>query len=328
MIKHIQEMIQKGKEITVVHVIKRQIQVALYCIEDYVELNEELHIPQVIEAIKQRKTTCVQHADTTIFVECIYKKPPLYIFGGGTIAYPLSKLAMMCGFDVHIFDERKEYVNQQRFPWVAHLHHMPFQEVFLKTKFEKQAYYVLATQGHSKDEICLKEILKKSYHYIGVVGSRRKGILLKRHFEELGFSSEQLAHLHIPRGLPILSSTPEEIAVSIIAELIQERAKHLRIECHESIWLDIKTPCVVATILTHQGSTPRGTGSKMIVYKDGHITGSIGGGRIEYQVMTKAKEFYESSHQSMIMDFNLSHIPGEEGMVCGGTACVLLEKFL
>lgn len=328
MIKHIQEMIQKGKEITVVHVIKQQIQIALYCIEDFSELSKDLQLPEVIEAIQQRKTTCIPHEDSIIFIECIYKKPPLYIFGGGTIAYPLSKLAMMCGFDVHIFDEREAYANKQRFPWVTHIHQMAFQDIFLSYSFQKNGYYVLATQGHSKDEICLTEILQKCYAYIGVVGSRRKGILLKKHFEELGFSKEQLAQLHIPIGLPISSSTPEEIAVSIIAELIQERAKHMRIECDESIWLDIKTPCVVATILSHQGSTPRGTGSKMIIYEDGHFTGSIGGGRIEYQVMTKAKEFYKSNNQSMVMDFNLSHVPGEEGMICGGTACVLLEKFL
>lgn len=328
MIKYIQEMIRKGKEVTVIHVIKQRKQIALYCIENYLELNKELQIPEVIEAIKKRKTMYIPYKDVIIFVECIYKKPPLYIFGGGTIAYPLSKIAMMCGFDVHILDEREEYANQQRFPWVSHIHHMSFEDVFKEITFEEEAYYVLATQGHNKDEICLKEILKKNYHYIGVVGSKRKSILLKKHFEDLGYSSEQLAQLHIPIGLQISSTTPEEIAVSIMAELIQERAKYLKMECDESIWLEIKKTCVVATILSHQGSTPRGIGSKMIIYKDGHITGSIGGGRIEYQVMTKVKRFYESDQQSIMMDFNLSHLPGEEGMVCGGSACVLLEKFL
>ena len=326
MILQLQEMMRQGKYPVVVHVIHQHKQQAVYVIQNVGELPDNLNIYQVKEAVVQRKTTCIQEGQRIIFVECIHKQTPLYIFGGGTIALPLSQMASMCGFAVHIFDERSAFAKKKRFPWAKEVHHKPFDIICQQYPFEEQAYYVLATQGHQKDEVCLCHILKKPYRYIGLVGSRRKSIMMKAQLIKHGFINEQLSDLHVPIGLPISASTPEEIAVSIIAELIQERAKYGEILCDESIWEVIQPPCIVVTILSHKGSTPRGMGSKMVIFQNGQISGSIGGGRIEYQAIEKAKELLESEEDNLVMDFNLAHSPGEDGMICGGSACVLLEK--
>lgn len=89
----------------------------------------------------------------------------------------------------------------------------------------------------------------------------------------------------------------------------------------------ITSDCIIATILDHQGSTPRGTGSKMLIFLDGHIEGTIGGGALEYTIQKQAKQLFESNETSMIVSFSLTNTDAaKEGMICGGSAKVLLEK--
>lgn len=297
-----------------------------FCVRKVLELPKWLQVQDVQHCFNMHNTHICNIDGIEVFIECVEQNSKLYIFGGGTVALPLSKIAVMIGFDVVILDDRQAFANPKRFPWVKETVCKSFKDVFERYNFAVNAYYILVTRGHLMDEFCLRKVLEKTYAYIGMIGSKRKVLCLKENMVKDGYDEAVFNQIHAPIGLPIHSNTPEEIAVSICAELILEKNKRNAQECDASFWLHIKDEVMmVATILEHKGSTPRGTGSKMIVNEDGSIIGTIGGGMLEFDVIKMAKEKMYSK-TSTIMDFHLTNEDASKaGMVCGGQARVLLE---
>lgn len=326
MIEQLKKCLEAKKLCYVVTVLHENKEYEKLCVEHVEELPAWLQVEEVVHCFKQN-TTKIAHVDgIEVFIECVKQNQELYIFGGGTVALPLSKIASMIGFDVIIFDDRKEFANMERFPWVKQCVCMDFEKVFHTYDFSFHAYYILVTRGHMMDEYCLRKVLDLSYFYIGMIGSKRKVACLKENMLKDGYNEQVLNQIHAPIGLDINSNTPEEIAVSICAELILEKNKYNAQECDAQFWTNInEEKMVVATILEHSGSTPRGMGSKMLVKEDGSIIGTIGGGSIEYDVIKMAKEkMHEGT--SFIMDFHLTNEDASKaGMVCGGQARILLE---
>lgn len=327
MLEKMQEQIKKGVTMFALHELDDTKQKRCWFVEKAEELPSFLQSEHIKELFHEKKSAYWKDGNTSYMLECVLPKTPLYIMGGGTIALFLAQMAQMCDFEVHVFDDRKEFADSHRFPWAEEVLCMPFDELFSYYHFQKDAYFVLVTRGHLNDEKCLKKVLQLSYAYVGMIGSKRKNNIIREHLLMQGYEKEKLDEVHAPIGIDIQSDTPAEIAVSIVAELIQKRAQLRPQSTTESVWKKVEKDCILATILYHHGSTPREMGSKMLIFKDGHIDGSVGGGSLEYAVQKQAEVLFQSLDTSQVMYFSLSNEDAaKEGMVCGGDACVLLEK--
>jgi len=158
-----------------------------------------------------------------IFVEPILAIPTVYLFGGGHVSLYVSKMAGLAGFDVVVSDDRAAFANPDRFPEAVETHCGPWEEVFSKLNVNELSYLVLVTRGHKGDLDCLRWALTTPARYIGMIGSKRKFIEIRKVLEGEGVPAEKLERVHSPIGLDIGALTPEEIAVSIVAEMIAVR---------------------------------------------------------------------------------------------------------
>jgi len=149
--------------------------------------------------------------------------PALFIFGGGHLAVPLAMIADLVGFRVVVTDDREEFANRQRFPWAEEVFVGSVPEAFARLAIRADSYVVAITRGHALDEEVVAEALRTPARYIGMVGSRTKVASVFDALRRRGFSNQDLQRIHAPIGLDIGTDTVEEIAVSIVAQLIQIR---------------------------------------------------------------------------------------------------------
>jgi len=159
-----------------------------------------------------------------VYVEPVMKEPVLYIFGGGHVSLQIVPLAARVGFRVVVIDDRPEFVDPKKFPDAAEVHEYPFEGVLNRLQVDGSSYLVIVTRGHMHDRTVLTQSLRCNAKYIGMIGSRRKKAILYKKLLEEGFTQDELDRVYSPIGLDIGGETPEEIAVSIVAELIKVRA--------------------------------------------------------------------------------------------------------
>jgi xanthine dehydrogenase accessory factor len=157
-----------------------------------------------------------------IFVEPILPQPVLYIFGGGHVSMALANAASTAGFAIGVIDDRESFANRERFPMAQEIF-TSFEESFEKIKPNPSTYLVIVTRGHKDDMHVLRWAVGTSPRYIGMIGSKRKVLSVYRALEKEGVPLEKFAGVHAPVGLDIGALTPEEIAISIAAELIAVR---------------------------------------------------------------------------------------------------------
>lgn len=160
-----------------------------------------------------------------IYIEPIVPTPTVFIFGGGHISLSVSKISAMSGFQVTVIDDRPEFANRERFPEAGQVIAEKFSTAFPRLPVTRSSYLVIVTRGHADDQEVLEWALTTEAGYIGMIGSKRKIAALYRNLEKKGVPREALLRIHAPIGLDIGALTPEEIAVSIAAELIQVRRK-------------------------------------------------------------------------------------------------------
>lgn len=152
------------------------------------------------------------------------QKPQLVIFGAGHVAQPTAQLGTMMGFAVTVIDDRDEFANSSRFPTSKVIVCPSYDEAFAELYITSQSYIAIMTRGHLHDGTVLKQALDTPARYIGMIGSSRKRDALYDELRKDGVQNEAIARCHCPIGLTIKAQTPEEIAVSIMAELILCRA--------------------------------------------------------------------------------------------------------
>jgi len=160
----------------------------------------------------------VHRGETVLEAVVPYEK--LIIFGGGHVARPIAETAARCEFEVTLVDDRAEFANQERFPWASCILAKPFEEALQEISFDESTYVVMVTRGHAYDTVCLREVLKHSWKYIGMIGSKKRVKTLLDNLEAEGYARKDLDRIHTPIGLPIGAETPDEIAVSIMAQVI------------------------------------------------------------------------------------------------------------
>jgi xanthine dehydrogenase accessory factor len=160
-----------------------------------------------------------------IFVEPILPPADLYIFGAGHVAASLYQVARLAGFDVTVADDRKAYANRERFPEAHHVIAEDFDKATAQLTPSESSYIVIVTRGHRDDMRMLRWAVQTPARYVGMIGSKRKTIAIFKELQAEGLPAHLFDRVHAPIGLDIGAITPEEIAVSITAELIAHRRK-------------------------------------------------------------------------------------------------------
>jgi xanthine dehydrogenase accessory factor len=165
-----------------------------------------------------------------IIMEPVICNPDLFIFGAGHVGKSICQYAAECGFRVVVIDDREEFVNAVRFPKASQTIHHDFLCAFDHITLSSSSYIIIATRGHQYDEKILERALQTPVRYIGMIGSRRKVESIYERLIKNGVSLEKLTQVYAPIGIDIGAVTLEEIAVSIVSQLIRVRRKeHARV---------------------------------------------------------------------------------------------------
>ncbi|MDQ1279448.1 MAG: putative xanthine dehydrogenase subunit [Thermoproteota archaeon] len=178
-----------------------------------------MHIELTNEDASKEGMICGGTVD--VFVEPITPFPALLIFGGGHISFFLARMGKMLGFHVVVIDDRPEYANAERFPDADEIIAEEMNSVMKRIDVRYSSYIVIVTRGHLNDAQVLEWAITTPAVYVGMIGSKKKVQAIFSDLETKGIPRERLSLVHAPIGLAIGSETPEEIAVSIIAEIIQ-----------------------------------------------------------------------------------------------------------
>ena len=213
-----------------------------------------------------------------------------------------------------------------------------FPDAIRRLQITERDYVCVITRGHRFDADCLREILPGAYpRYLGMIGSKRRVALLMKQLESEGFGPDALKRIHAPIGISINALTVKEIAISIVAELIQcrragldRRSKETRLTAED---IDLRllefltcdeTPKALLLVYETSGSTPVKSGAMMAADKAGRTVGTIGGGCGEGAVLKDAYRIIGSGTQCTVTVDMSNDIAEEEGMVCGGEMKVLI----
>jgi xanthine dehydrogenase accessory factor len=160
-----------------------------------------------------------------VFVEPVLPLPRAFIFGAGHISKSLSKVATLAGFGTVVVDNRESFANRERFPEAIDVHAEEYEDVFPKLAINETSYVIIVTRGHRDDMRVLKLALGTPARYLAMIGSKRKVINVLRELEKEGLPRGSFERIHAPMGLDIGAISPEEIAISVAAEMIAVRRK-------------------------------------------------------------------------------------------------------
>ena len=276
-------------------------------------------------------------------------QPPyqLIILGGGHIAMPLATIGKILGYQVTVVDDRHDFANKERFPGADRVICCDFSHIEKHLELGPLSSVVIITRGHQHDQECLRQLIKYPLAYLGMIGSRRKIHIVRRQLLEEGVDAARLEQVHMPVGLDVGAQTPGEVAVSIAAELLRERrggsAHSLKDHSPKKAAAGVElpttadtevlqktltgddTPAALATIVKTRGSTPRKAGARMLVYGDGRIVGTIGGGCGESEVRLAALGVIDENQPRLHKVSLSADTAAVEGMVCGGMMEVFIE---
>jgi xanthine dehydrogenase accessory factor len=158
-----------------------------------------------------------------IMVELIEAPVTLLIIGGGHIGLSLATIGEHVGFSVAVMDDREMYANAERFPMADFVKHGDFTQMIADFPIGTNTYIVMVSRGHKQDETALRAVVERGAGYVGMIGSKRRVSTVLRHLAEEGLPVEALEGVYTPIGFDIGAETPEEIAVSIMAEIIMVR---------------------------------------------------------------------------------------------------------
>ena len=282
--------------------------------------------------IKVTECGITEVCGTEVYAELLSSEKQIVVCGAGHISIPIITIGKMTGFRVVVIDDRLHFVNNAIDAGADEVIFREFGEALDGISGGKNTFFVIVTRGHRYDKDCLRKIVKKPHAYIGMIGSRRRAAIVRSDLINEGISDDILDSIYSPIGLDIGARTPEEIAVAIMAEIIQvsnegNEFRSIPNDILETLRSDNRERVTLATIVSRQGSAPRDIGTKMLIMRDGSIIGTIGGGCVEGNVIAKGRRMLlNDHHEPVIMEIDMSGRTAEdEGMVCGGKVRVLLE---
>ena len=296
-------------------------------------------LKEVYRAVAEGKEAALTFtADGEEYLRSFHPPERLILLGCGNIGQELCRYAADLGFTVTAVDERPGFANRTLMPDAAEILCSDFPDAIRRLQITERDYVCVITRGHRFDADCLREILPGAYpRYLGMIGSKRRVALLMKQLESEGFGPDALKRIHAPIGISINALTVKEIAISIVAELIQcrragldRRSKETRLTAED---IDLRllefltcdeTPKALLLVYETSGSTPVKSGAMMAVDKVGRTVGTIGGGCGEGAVLKDAYRIIGSGTQCTVTVDMSNDIAEEEGMVCGGEMKVLI----
>ena len=271
----------------------------------------------------------LEKGDGRVFLERIADARKLVVCGAGHVSLSLIRLCVMLGYQVTVIEDRAEYADKAREAGAHRVICEPFGEALDGIEGDRSTAFVIMTREHSHDVECLRGILDKPCAYAGMMGSRSRAGQVRKQLLEEGRDAGKVEQLHMPIGLKIGSRTPEEIAVSVAAELIsvmnamdpgevfpdgmtEELAAMERANAPGG---------VLAMIVEKSGEAPRRPGTKMLVRNDGSFLGTVGGGYAEAVILKTAREMIRGRDR----ESRLVRVSMRKGtMYCGGEVTVFL----
>ncbi len=279
-----------------------------------------------------KKSQTIIIDDQKIFVEFIRQNYNVVVCGAGHVSIPVIKICKLIDLPVTVIDDRLIFTNNAKEAGADKVMYEPFEDALDKIQGDSGTFFIIVTRGHRYDQICLERIIRKENAYIGMIGSKLRVSKVLDYLEEKGISRNDLNKVYTPIGLKISAETPAEIAVSIMSEVIQVKNNKAGRTSYDEELLDailsekhIGIPKVIATIVSRKGSSPREVGTKMVIFKDGSVVGTIGGGCVEAEVRQKALNTIDNQ-KSKLLKIDMTGIePEDEGMVCGGIIEVFIE---
>lgn len=293
----------------------------------------------ILHAVRQGQAAqLVFQADGISYVRAFQPKERLLLLGGGHIAQPVCRYAADLGFAVTVADDRPSFANLTRFPDAEEVICEAFPKAIQGFQIHENDYVAVITRGHRYDADCLRSILPGVFpRYLGMIGSRRRVKGLMDLLREEGFPQEKLERIHAPIGLDIGALTVKEIAISILAELIQCRRRDaprrgqgelLALQDMDLPLLEFlaggETPKAVMIVCETTGSTPVKAGAMMALDQNYRSAGTIGGGCGESAVTLEAYRLIGTGQSRCVTVDMTNDTAAEEGMVCGGQMKVLM----
>ena len=260
-------------------------------------------------------------------IENIKPEPHLVIFGAGHVSKAIAEIANVLEMKVTVIDEREEVLNRDRFNHGEELILEPYSSFLSKESPFFRPYYIIVTHGHTYDRACLEWCLRSNYAYLGMIGSKGKVSSTFSLLKENGFTEEDLKNVHAPIGLSIGAVTPEEIAISILSEIISIfRSTKNTITLDPSYLEKSKlNQGISARIVEKRGSAPRAVGSEIFISTSGEVYGTVGGGRVEKETIEEARRMMNSGEKSKLKHYNLS-AKCDLNMICGGDVSMLFSS--
>ena len=288
------------------------------------QIGEQITIADWVEL---ENGDCVRY-----FLQLFIPPPRLIILGGGHIGAALSRMAALLDYKILVIDDRPSFASREKHPGAHRLICDDFAKALESIPASLSDYIVIVTRGHRHDRLCLEKTLGRPAAYIGMIGSKKRVRELLEELALSGVNRSDLSRVHTPIGLKIGAVTEGEIALSILAEITAVRRSGGQQEpfqqevLQELVALEKQGGCaVLATIVSAYGSTPRKAGTKMLVFPDGRISGTVGGGCAEAEVRQAALQLIKTTAQR-IYPLNLTaDAAADEGMACGGRMEILLE---
>jgi xanthine dehydrogenase accessory factor len=185
-----------------------------------------------------QETGLVCGGQMEVYIEPIEPSPELYVVGAGHVGFHLARLAHEVGFRVHVVDDREKFANRERFPKAEEVITEDIPTWIARTTIPAHAYVVIVTRGHTNDLEALRALAPRDLRYLGLIGSRAKVARIYKELTDGATAPDLLKRVHAPIGLDIGAVTPQEIAVSILAELIA--VKHGKVSSRDAADLSMR----------------------------------------------------------------------------------------
>ena len=340
--KTLLEDLNKGEEVALItkyNLETKKVEKNIYNLEEL----EGKNLEYVNKAKEKNLIANIKINDEeSILAEVFKREHRLIVFGAGHVGYHLCHFASKVGFNTIVVDDRPYFANKEKFGDDIQVICNTFENAFEILDIHEEDYVVIVTRGHKHDKFCLEKILSlDELNYIGMIGSKRRVKIMKEELIEEGYLKEKIENIYSPIGLNIGAVTPEEIAISILAEIISVKrigklavknepikvsnSCELNKDVLEALAKSQNEKMSLVTVISTKGSTPRKAGSKMIVYDSGKIIGTIGGGCAEAKIIKDAALMSGSKNLKIETIDMTGEIAEEEGMVCGGKMTVLIE---
>ncbi len=298
--------------------------------------NEKINWKLIINAVpKNKKSQLISLNEEKIYIEFLRKEYNVVVCGAGHISISIINMCRLLELPVTVIDDRLTFTNNAKRAGADNVICESFEKALDKITGDNGTFFIIVTRGHRYDQTCLEKIIEKENAYIGMIGSKVRVRKVLDYIEEQGVSREKLNKVYTPIGLNIGAETPAEIAVAIMAQIIEVKNKEIGSSNYSDELLNgiidestKEIPKAIVTIVSRKGSAPREVGTKMIVLKDGSMIGTIGGGCVEASIRQIAFQCIENDKCQLVQVDMTGREAEDEGMVCGGVVEIYVEPIL